>query len=121
MFDRVLEIPEACGDLRQLAQTHCTEDPGFSKWEEAANEKTGRIQDQVLDQLEQLEEDAAVACAKQQALRNGLDVQDAITRATSLHNKARGGRKSKKTRAKNVGSLNRAFKVAAKNLASARL
>ena len=121
MFNRVLEIPGAYEELRQLAQTYRPpQDSGFTKWQETALEKTGRIQDQVLDQLEQLEKDAAVTCAKREAIRKGWNVQDAIARATKSHNKAKNGRKSKKSRAKNVVSLRGAFTKAATKLASAR-
>ena len=121
VFAMVLGIVGASEVLDSLAETFPgTEKPDFVKWNETAVEKTEHIQDQLLDKLQQLEVDAAVACAKQEAQRRGTGVNDAIAGAQVLVNASHQGRKSKSQRSKTANSLVKAFETAANQLAHAK-
>ena len=86
--------------------------PDFVKWNEIAVEHTGKIQDLLLDKPQQLEINAAVACAKQEAQRRGTDVNHAIAGAQILV--------VQKSEVKKAKSLATAFQTAEKQLAHAK-
>ena len=120
VFAMVLGIVGASEILNSLAEKFPgTEapDPETAKWNKIAVEQTEHIQDQLLDKLQQLEIDAAVACAKQEAQRTGTDVNLAIAGAQISVNSSHQGGQSKSRRSKKARALAEAFETAEKQLA----